>query len=100
MQIKTIKSRDFAQNVTGKYAKGTVNENGDLLTEFCRIKNISIMTTHFKHKPDQLTTWTFPAPINYYRKNPSRNQMGYNTYQKNKNTKVFGAKSYINYNTN
>ena len=58
------------------------------------------MNTHFKHKPGQLTTWAFPALINYYTKIPYRNQMVYNTYQKNKNTDVFDARSCINYNTN
>ena len=44
------------QLVVGKYAKNKVNENGNLLIEFCKLHNLLITNTIFKHKPSHQTT--------------------------------------------
>ena len=44
------------QLVVGKYAKNKVNENGNLLIEFCKLHNLLITNSIFKHKPSHQTT--------------------------------------------
>ena len=58
------------QLVVGKYAKNKVNENGHLLIEFCKLHNLLITNTIFKHKPSHQTTWISPLPPTFPRKNP------------------------------
>ena len=44
------------QLAVGKYAKNKVNENGNLLIEFCKHHNLLMKNTIFKHKPSYQTT--------------------------------------------
>ena len=61
------------QLVVGKYAKNKVNENGHLIIEFCKLHNLLITNTIFKHKPSHQATWISPLPPTFPRKNPYRN---------------------------
>ena len=71
--------------IIGKYAKSTINENGEKLIELCSIHNLRITNTFFKHKPIHLTTWQSPAAYKNIidsktrkpRMNPYRNQIDY-----------------------
>ena len=81
------------QLAVGKYAKSKVNENGNLLTEFCKLHNLLITNTIFKHKPSHQTTWTSPLPPSFPRKNPYRNQMDYVLLRKNMNSEIFHSRS-------
>ena len=82
------------QHVVGKYAKNKVNENGNLLTEFCKLHNLLMTNTIFKHKPSHQTTWISPLPPTFPRKNPYRNQIDYILLRKNMNSKVFDSRSF------
>ena len=82
------------QLVVGKYAKNKVNENGNLLTEFCKLHNLLITNTIFKHKPSHQTTWISPLPPTFPRKNPYRNQIDYILLRKNVNSKIFDSRSF------
>ena len=81
------------QLAVGKYAKSKVNENGNLLTEFCKLHNLLITNTIFKHKPSHQTTWTSPLPPSFPRKNPYQNQMDYVLLRKNMNSEIFHSRS-------
>ena len=65
----------------GRYSKGTVNNSGSLLLDFCAENDLVISNTLFKHKPAHITTWT--APFRNFekngtpRKNPIRNQIDF-----------------------
>ena len=82
------------QLVVGKYAKNKVNENGNLLIEFCKLQNLLITNTIFKHKPSHQTTWISPLPSTFPHKNPYRNQIDYILLRKNLNSKIFGSRSF------
>ena len=71
------------QLVVGKYAKNKVSENGNLLTEFCKLHNLLITNTIFKHKPSHQTTWISPLPPTFPPKNPYQNQTDYILLRKN-----------------
>jgi len=51
-------------NITGKYAKSSINTNGEKLIELCTIQNLRITNTNtfFKHRPIHQNTWQSPAP--------------------------------------
>ena len=76
------------QLVVGKYAKNNVN----LLIEFCKLHNLLITNTIFKHKPSHQTTWISPLPPTFPRKNPYRNQRDYILLRKNINSKIFDSR--------
>ena len=78
----------------GKYAKNKVNENGNLLIEFCKLHNLLIANTIFKHKPSHQATWISPLPPTFPRKNPYRNQIDYILLRKNMNSKIFDSRSF------
>ena len=78
------------QLVVRKYAKNKINENGNLLTEFCKLHNLLITNTIFKHKPSHQTTWISPLPPTF----PYRNQIDYNLVRKNMNSKIFDSRSF------
>ena len=82
------------QLVVEKYAKNKVNENGNLLIEFCKLHNLLITNTIFKHKPSHQTTWISPLPPTFPRKNPYRNQVDYILLRKNINSKIFDSTSF------
>ena len=41
----------------GKYSKGTKNENGHNLVNFCEINDLILTNTCFPHKQRHMTTW-------------------------------------------
>jgi len=43
--------------IMGHHSRGTRNENGTLLVEFCLEQNLYISNTSFKHKACHITTW-------------------------------------------
>ena len=65
LQVSEMKN----QLVVGKYAKNKVNENGNFFIEFCKVHNLLITNTIFKHKPSHQTTWISPLPPTFPRKN-------------------------------
>ena len=65
------------QLVVGNYVNNKVNENGNLLVEFCKLHTLLITNIIFKHKPSHQTTWILPLPSTFPRKNPYRNQIVY-----------------------
>ena len=89
LQVSEIEN----QLVVGKYAKNKVNENGDLLIELCKILNLLITNTIFKHKRSHQTTWISPLPPTFPRKNPYRNQIDYILLRKNMNSEIFDSRS-------
>jgi len=65
----------YPQNI-GKYGSGKTNENGDLLIETIVRNNFYLCNTFFKHKLENINTWTSNfTPKN--RRNPIRNQIDY-----------------------
>ena len=95
--------KSYNQNV-GKYAKSTINENGQLLLEFAKTHNLRLTNTFFKHKPSHQTTWESPVRINQHmdansnepRRNPYRNQIDYLITRNSDNMNVFNSRSYSN----
>ena len=56
LKIELSKSKISNQKLRESHAiKGTLNKNGNLLIEFRKINNISIIDSLFIHKPSQLT---------------------------------------------
>ena len=82
------------QLVIRKYAKNKVNENGNLLIEFCKLRNLLITNTIFKYKPSHQTTWISPLPPTFPRKNSYRNQIDYILLRKNMNSKISDSRSF------
>ena len=71
-----------------------VNENGNLLIEFCKFHKLLITNTIFKHKLSHETTWISPLSPTFPRKNPHRNQIDYILLRKNMNFKKFDSRSF------
>ena len=44
----------------GRYGLGECNERGEILIEFCKTNNLSILNIIFSHHPRRLYTWTSP----------------------------------------
>ena len=82
------------QIVVGKYERKKVNENGNLLLEFCKLHNLLITNTIFKHNPSHQTTWISPLTTWIPRKNPYRNQIDYILMRKIMNSKIFASRSF------
>ena len=76
-----------------KIRKNKVNENGNLLTEFCKLHSLLIAYTIFKQRPSHQTTWISPLPFTFSRKTPYRNQIDYILLRKNMNSKIFDSRS-------
>ena len=66
-----------AQEATGMYARNEINENGRKLIEFCKINNLMLSNTMFKHKPSQQVTWESAVYPKGKRRNPYRFQIDY-----------------------
>ena len=80
-----------------KFAKNKVNENGNLLIEFCKLHNLLITNTIFKHKFSHQTTRISPLPHTFPLKNPYRNQIDYILLRKKKiNSNIFDLRSFNN----
>ncbi|XP_056022503.1 craniofacial development protein 2-like [Ostrea edulis] len=45
----------------GPHGIGTINENGELFTDFCAVNSLVIGGTLFPHKPCHKTTWMSPT---------------------------------------
>ena len=60
------------QNILGRYARNNINSTGRNLTEFCKMHNIKLTNTFYKHKPSQQVTWTSAAKPQSNRKNLNR----------------------------
>ena len=43
--------------ILGRFAKSTLNKNGELLIEFADMHNLKITNIFFKHRPVHCTTW-------------------------------------------
>ena len=80
--------------VLGKYARNQANKNGKLLIEFCKMHNLQLVNTFFRHKPSQQITWEPAAKPSNNRRNPYRFQIDYIAIRKNQGVKVYDARSY------
>ena len=74
--------------------KNKVNENENLLIEFCELYNLLSTNTTFEHRPSHKTTWISPLPPTFPRKNLYRNQIDYILSRKNMNSKIFDSRSF------
>ena len=45
-------------NTLGRYSRNNINRSGRNLIEFCRMNNVKLTNTFYKHKPSQQVTWT------------------------------------------
>ena len=43
-----------------RFGLGECNERGEILIEFCKTNNLSLLNTLFSHHPRRLYTWTSP----------------------------------------
>ena len=86
--------RDYPE-VVGHFGKGSTNSNGESLLEFCKVNNLVLTNTLFKHPLRHRTTWEAPeryhtsaldasgnkchlkGPDGLPRRNPFRNQIDY-----------------------
>ena len=62
----------------GQYGRGTRNERGDKLIEFCIANGLLIGNTLFQHHPRRLWTWAGPDGI-------TKNQIDYIMIKKDGN---------------
>ena len=62
--------------------------------EFCKLHNLLITNTIFKHKPSHQPTWISLLPSTFPRKNPYRNQIDYILSRKNMNSKKFDSRPF------
>ena len=56
---KVGKSNITTENY-GRYGLGECNERGEILIDFCKTNNLSILNTLLSHHPRRLYTWTSP----------------------------------------
>ena len=63
------------QFIAGKYAKGKIKENRNLLIKLCKLRDLLITNTILKQKTSQQTTRTLPLPPKLPCKNPYQNQI-------------------------
>ena len=90
------------QFIAGKYAKGKIKENRNLLIKLCKLRDLLITNTILKQKTSQQTTRTLPLPPKLPCKNPYQNQIDHiNPYRNqiyhilvkaSSNLKIFGVK--------
>ena len=71
------------QLVIGKYAKKHGKWKWKFTIEFCKLHNLLITNTIFKHKPSHQTTWISQLPPTFPPKNPYQNQTDYILLRKN-----------------
>ena len=45
-------------NTLGRYSRNNINRSGRNLIEFCKMHNVKLTNTFYKHKPSQQVTWT------------------------------------------
>ena len=93
-KLATQEERELYKDIVGKYARNEINENGKYLIEFCKIHNLQLVNTMFKHKPSQQVTWESALHPKKPRKNPYRFQIDYIAVRKNKCMKLIDARSY------
>ena len=96
----TDTNRDGFLNNVGRYARNTINENGKYLVELCKIHNLKLTNTFFKHKPSQQTTWESALTNKNERKNPYRFQIDYIAIRNNSFTKILDSRAYNCWRTN
>ena len=84
---------EMNKEIVGKYARSKINENGKLLIEFCKIHNLQLTNTFYKHKPSQQVTWISPMKPKNGRKNPYRFQIDYLAVRKTNSIKVIDSRN-------
>ncbi|XP_071153731.1 craniofacial development protein 2-like [Mytilus edulis] len=60
LNLKVGKDNSHMQEVLGKHGYGTINENGELLCNFCQINGLIITGSIFPHKEIHKVTWKSP----------------------------------------
>ena len=70
-----------------------MDEDGNLLIEFCKLHNLLITNTIFKRKPIHQATHGYHH-YHLPRKNPYRNQIDYILLRKNVNSKIFDSRCF------
>ena len=86
--------KDSYKEIVGKYALNTINENEKLLVELCKIHNLKITNTFFRHKKSQQTTWASVVKPSNARINSYRFQIDYIAVRKNEGVKIYDSRSY------
>ena len=76
ISYEQLVANNFHQTKRCPYkVKNRLKENGNLLIEFCKLHNLLITSTIFKHKPNRQTTWISLLASTFPRKSPYRNQI-------------------------
>ncbi|XP_063427083.1 craniofacial development protein 2-like [Mytilus trossulus] len=60
LNAKVGKDNSNLQEVLGKHGCGTINENGELLCNFCQINVLIITVSIYPHKEIHKVTWKSP----------------------------------------
>ncbi|XP_056017322.1 craniofacial development protein 2-like [Ostrea edulis] len=60
LNAKVGNDNEGKKRIMGKHGVGTINENGELLTEFCGVNDLIIGGTLFQHKDIHKITWNSP----------------------------------------
>ena len=81
------------QNILGRYANNNINSNGRNLIEFCKMHNVKLTNTFYKHKLSQQVTWTSTANPQNNRKNRYRFRIEYIAIRKSQGIKIYNARS-------
>ena len=99
-KFQTDVEKEENSDIVGKYARNDINENGKHLIELCKIHNLKLVNTFYKHKPSQQVTWESSVKPKNNRKNPYRFQIDYIAIRKCSSLKLTDARSYNNMRAN
>lgn len=81
-QVTTAHQNEEYREQIGKFGKGKLNGNGQLLMDYCKENDLVLTNTLFNHKMAHRVTWEAPYREFSYRdgstrRNPIRNQIDY-----------------------
>ena len=88
-----VGSRSEAEECIGSYARGTRNENGQALVDFCTLNNLFITNTAFQHPMKHRTTWQMSRTDETKTKH-FYHQIDYILCQTNRKQSLINARSY------
>ena len=89
-----IGKRTGTETCMGKYSRGTRNQNGEDLVDFCEINKLFISNSAFKHPAKHITTWANQRKMANGETKVIYNQIDYILLHQDQKQTLINARSY------